>query len=137
MFGTGLEVADQIRQRLQDEIGLTGSVGVSWNKIFAKLGSDMKKPNATTVITEDDFRHNVWPMPVGELLYIGSSTRRKLENRAIYTIGNLAKRDVYDLKLLLGVWGETLHCFANGLDSAPVRQAGEESIVKSVGNSRL
>ena len=135
VFGTGPEVANQIRQRLQDEIGLTGSVGVSWNKIFAKLGSDMKKPNATTVITEDNFHQNVWPLPVGELLYVGSSTRRKLENRAIYTIGDLAKRDVHDLKLMLGVWGETLHCFANGLDSAPVRQSGEESIVKSVGNS--
>jgi len=135
MFGTGPEIADIIRKRLRDELGLTGSVGVSWNKIFAKLGSDMKKPDATTVITQDNFRQTVWPLPVGDLLYVGRSTGKKLENRAIYTIGDLAKRDVNDLKLLLGVWGETLWHFANGLDSAPVKQASEESIVKSVGNS--
>ena len=135
IFGTGPEIANTIRQRLRDEIGLTGSVGVSFNKIFAKLGSDMKKPDATTVITEDNFRQIVWPLPVGDLLYVGRATKRKLENRAIFTIGDLANRDLYDLKLMLGVWGETLHSFANGLDSAPVRQLGEESLVKSVGNS--
>lgn len=135
LFGTGPEIADNIRQRLQDELGLTGSVGVSWNKIFAKLGSDMKKPNATTILTKENFRKTVWPLPVGELLYVGSSTRRKLANRAIFTIGELANRDINDLKLLLGIWGETLWHFANGLDSALVRLMGEESIVKSVGNS--
>lgn len=135
LFGTGPDIADTIRQRLQDELGLTGSVGVSWNKIFSKLGSDMKKPNATTVLTEDNFRQTVWPLPVGELLYVGRSTRRKLANRAIFTIGELANRDINDLKILLGVWGETLWYFANGLDSAPVRLMGEESIIKSVGNS--
>ncbi|AJQ28200.1 DNA polymerase Y family protein [Pelosinus fermentans] len=135
IFGTGQDIADQIRQRLRDELGLTGSVGVSWNKIFAKLGSDMKKPDATTVITPDNFHEKVWPLPVGELLYVGRSTRRKLQNRAIYTIGDLAKRDISDLKLLLGVWGETLWHFANGLDLATVRQTSESSIIKSVGNS--
>jgi DNA polymerase-4 len=135
IFGTGLDIANQIRQRLQNELGLTGSVGVSWNKIFAKLGSDMKKPNATTVITKENFNQIVWPLPVGELLYVGRSTRRKLQNRAIYSIGDLANRDSSDLRLLLGVWGETLWHFANGLDSAVVRQAGEESLIKSVGNS--
>jgi DNA polymerase-4 len=135
IFGTGQDIANQIRQRLRDELGLTGSVGVSWNKIFAKLGSDMKKPDATTVITADNFHEKVWPLPVGELLYVGRSIRRKLQNRAIYTIGDLAKRDISDLKLLLGVWGETLWHFANGLDAAPVRLTGESSIIKSIGNS--
>lgn len=135
IFGSGPEIADTIRQRLRNEIGLTGSVGVSYNKIFAKLGSDMKKPDATTIITEDNFRDVVWPLPVGELLYVGRSTRRKLENRAIYTIGDLANRDVSDLKRSLGVWGETLHVFANGWDCEPVRLTGESSIIKSVGNS--
>lgn len=135
IFGPGFAIANQIRQRLQDELGLTGSVGVSWNKIFAKLGSDFKKPNATTVITEENFQQVVWPLPVGELLYVGRATRRKLANRAIYTIGELASRDRSDLKLLLGVWGETLWHFANGLDSAPVKQVGEETLIKSVGNS--
>jgi DNA polymerase-4 len=95
----------------------------------------MQKPNATTIITEDNFRECVWPLPVGELLYVGRSTRCKLQNRAIYTIGDLANRDIKSLRLLLGIWGETLHSFANRLDSAPVRLTGESSIIKSVGNS--
>ncbi|WP_281246859.1 DNA polymerase Y family protein [Pelosinus propionicus] len=135
IFGTGQDIANQIRQRLQDELGLTGSVGVSYNKIFAKLGSDMNKPNATTVITADNFQDKVWPLPVGELLYVGRSTRRKFQNRAIYTIGDLANRDIQSLRLLLGIWGETLHGFANGFDLEPVRLTGESSIIKSVGNS--
>lgn len=135
LFGDGETVANRIRQRFKEELGLTASVGVSWNKIFAKLGSDMKKPDATTVITQENFREKVWPLPVRELLYVGRSTRTKLQNRAIYTIGELANRDIYSLRLLLGVWGETLWHFANGLDTAPVKFVGEESVVKSVGNS--
>lgn len=135
LFGTGSEMAETIRCRMREELGITASVGVSFNKIFAKLGSDMKKPDATTVITEDNFRDVVWPLPVGELLYVGRSTRAKLQNRAVFTIGDLARRDVKDLKRLLGVWGETLWSFANGLDAAPVRKNGEESMVRSIGNS--
>lgn len=135
LFGECAEVADTIRRRLREELGITGSVGVSFNKIFAKLGSDMKKPDATTIITPENFREVVWPLPVEELLYVGRSTKTKLNNRAIFTIGDLARRDVKLLKLSLGVWGETLWNFANGLDQAPVALAGEESFVKSVGNS--
>ncbi len=135
LFGDGETVANQIRQRFREELGLTASVGVSWNKIFAKLGSDMKKPDATTVITQENFREKVWPLPVRELLYVGRSTRTKLQNRAVLTIGDLANRDIHNLRLLLGVWGETLWHFANGLDTAPVKFVGEESVVKSVGNS--
>jgi len=137
MFATGADIANQIRKRFKDELGLTGSAGISFNKIFAKLGSDMQKPDATTVITEENFRDKVWPLPVGELLYVGRSTKRKLANRAIFTIGDLAKRDVYDLKLLLGVWGETLHSFANGLDSAPVRQSGEAQTVSAATEEQI
>lgn len=135
LFGDGEYIANEIRRRFKDELGLTASAGVSFNKIFAKLGSDMNKPDATTIINEGNFREKVWPLPVGELLYVGRSTRNKLKNRAVYTIGDLAKRDIHDLRLQLGVWGETLWHFANGLDAAPVRKAGEESIIKSVGNS--
>ena len=135
LFGDGVEIADTIRRRLREELGVTGSVGVSWNKIFAKLGSDMKKPDATTVITQENFCDVVWPLPVEELLYVGRSTKNKLNNRAILTIGDLARRDVKLLKLSLGVWGETLWSFANGLDQAPVSLIGEESFIKSVGNS--
>ena len=135
LFGDGVKIANEIRRRIREEMGVTASVGVSWNKIFAKLGSDMKKPDATTVITEENFRDIVWPLPVEELLYVGRSTKNKLNNRAIFTIGDLAAREVAHLKLTLGVWGETLWTFANGLDAAPVAQSGEESFVKSVGNS--
>ena len=135
LFGDGVQIAGTIRKRLREELGVTGSVGVSFNKIFAKLGSDMKKPDATTVITKENFRDVVWPLPVEELLYVGRSTKTKLNNRAIFTIGDLARRDVHLLKLSLGVWGETLHSFANGLDQAPVAISGEENFVKSVGNS--
>lgn len=135
LFGDGASIADNIRCRLREELGITGSVGVSFNKIFAKLGSDMRKPDATTIITEDNYPSLVWPLPVGELLYVGRSTKRKLENRAVLTIGDLAKRDIHSLRLLLGVWGETLWYFANGMDSTPVHRYGEESLIKSVGNS--
>lgn len=135
LFGSGTTIADTIRRRFRDELGITASAGVSWNKIFAKLGSDMKKPDATTVITKDNYKETVWPLPVGDLLYVGRSTRKKLQNRGVFTIGDLAIRDVRSLRLLLGVWGETLWSFANGLDTAPVRLNGEESVVKSVGNS--
>ena len=135
LFGDGVRIANEIRRRIREEMGVTASVGVSWNKIFAKLGSDMKKPDATTLITEGNFRDIVWPLPVEELLYVGRSTKNKLNNRAVFTIGDLAARDVQLLKLTLGVWGETLWTFANGLDAAPVAQSGEVSFIKSVGNS--
>lgn len=135
LFGSGQEIADTIRQRFKSELGLSASVGVSWNKIFAKLGSDMRKPDATTVITRENYRQTVWPLPACELLYVGQSTRKKLENRAIFTIGDIARADIKNLKLMLGVWGETLYSFANGYDSAPVRGNCQGSIVKSVGNS--
>lgn len=135
LFGSGEQIADTIRQRMKEELGLTVSIGVSFNKIFAKLGSDIKKPDATTVITKENFRDIVWPLPVGELLYVGRSTRNKLQNRAIATIGDLANRDIKLLRMYLGVWGDTLWSFANGLDDAPVRQTGEETMIKSVGNS--
>lgn len=135
LFGDGAAIAGTIRRRLREELGITASVGVSWNKIFAKLGSDMQKPDATTVITPGNFRDIVWPLPVEELLYVGRATRRKLRNRAVYTIGDLARRDSGYLRLALGVWGETLWCFANGRDASPVRKSGEEAILKSVGNS--
>lgn len=135
LFGSGEKIADTIRHRMKEELGLTVSVGVSFNKIFAKLGSDMKKPDATTVISRENFREKAWPLPVGELLYVGRATRNKLQSRAIYTIGDLAQRNPADLRRLLGVWGETLYVFANGMDPSKVRKSGEEAVIKSVGNS--
>lgn len=131
----GERVANEIRWRAKEELGITASIGVSDNKIFAKLGSDMKKPDATTVITHDNFRQKVWPLPAGDLLYVGPSALRKLKARGIGTIGDIACCDISLLKNMLGGAGETLHAFANGLDETPVARAGSDPPTKSIGNS--
>ena len=132
---SGEEIADELRRRAREELGLTLSVGVSFNKIFAKLGSDMKKPDATTVITAENFRDKVWPLPVEELLFVGPATQRKLNRRNIFTIGDLACCDSSALRYALGRNGEMIWNFARGNDHSPVLAAGEEAMVKSVGNS--
>ncbi len=130
----GESLAEELRQRIKDELGVTVSVGASDNKIFAKLGSDMKKPDAVTVITRDNFRRKVWPLPVRDLLMVGRATAGKLQARGIDTIGDLANCDPAALHSWLGKWGYTLHAFANGQDRTPVSPAGEERVVKSIGN---
>jgi DNA polymerase-4 len=129
-----VSIANTIRQRVKEELGVTVSVGVSFNKIFAKLGSDLKKPDATTVIPYEHFRDIVWPLPVSDLLYVGRSTARKLELIAVNTIGDLACMDVEILKRRLGKWGEILWLFANGMDTSPVRKISESEQIKSIGN---
>jgi len=135
LFGTGEKIANEIRYRIKEELGITASIGVSYNKIFAKLGSDIKKPDATTVITSDNFREIVWPLPVNELLYVGKSTLKKLVNVGILTIGDLANCSLSFLKKLLGKWGEYLWIFANGYDSAPVVKLDHTGVIKGIGNS--
>ena len=135
LMGSGPEVADLIRARVRDELGLTCSIGVSFNKIFAKLGSDMKKPDATTVLSPDNFRERVWPLPVSELLYVGLSTRRRLNRIGVRTIGMLAAMRLEDARSILGKWGETLWFFASGLDQSPVQTSDARDIIQSVGNS--
>ena len=134
LCGDGSEIANSIRLRIKEELGITASIGVSFNKIFAKLGSDMKKPDAITVIPYDKFRDIIGDLPVSELLYVGKSTQRKLNSRAIMTIGDLANYPVDLLVSMLGKWGEILSLFANGKDTAPVRKLNEASAVKSIGN---
>ena len=131
----GEAIAGELRRRAREELGVTLSVGVSFNKIFAKLGSDMKKPDATTVISFDNFREKVWPLPAGELLFVGPATRRKLAARNIRTIGDIARCDAASLRSALGKNGEMLWAFANGLDHTPVMAMDESAAVKSVGNS--
>ncbi len=133
----GKSIADEIRHRVKTELGITVSVGVSFNKIFAKLGSDMKKPDATTVITSngrDCFKEKVFPLDVGELLYVGKATKKKLNQRGIYTIGELAETPVSKLQSWLGKWGQYLWVYANGLDLTPVETNGHKPLVKSVSN---
>lgn len=133
--GSGKKIADEIRKRVKFELGVSVSVGVSYNKIFAKLGSDMKKPDATTVIESSCFKEIVWPLPVSELLYVGRATHRKLKSRCINTIGDLAGYNPENIKFWLGKMGVMLWRFANGLDTSPVSNIGAKSLIKSVGNS--
>ncbi len=135
MFGTGKDIAEQIRNRVKKEVGLTVSIGVSFNKIFAKIGSDLKKPDAITEISVDNFKSKVWCLDVKELLYVGKSTENKLKKLNIKTIGDLALTEKGVLIKELGKWGEVLFRYANGEDDSPVINAETESVIKSVGNS--
>ena len=132
--GDGKAIADQLRQRLREELGLTISVGVSFNKIFAKLGSDYKKPDATTVIDRDNWQRIVWPLPVGDLLGVGRSTQKLLRQYGVETIGQLAAFPRETLEALMGKHGAQLHDYANGQENSPVRPQHEAEPVKSVGN---
>ncbi len=135
MFGGGVNIAEEIRRAVKSEIGITASVGVSWNKIFAKLGSDLKKPDAVTEITPQNYKEVVWRLPVEDLLYVGKATKKKLNKYGIFTIGDLAQTDEKLLCGWLGKWGEYLYIFANGRDESPVIKRGEEQNIKSIGNS--
>ena len=132
--GDGKSIADQLRERLREELGLTISVGVSFNKIFAKLGSDYKKPDATTVISRENWKEIVWPLPVGDLLYVGGAARKLLKQYGITTIGQLAACKPEMLETLMGKMGLQLYDYANGLDHDPVRSRYDAEPVKSVGN---
>lgn len=134
LFGSGVEIADQLRRRVREEIGVTISVGVSFNKIFAKLGSDYKKPDATTVISRERFREMVWPLPVSALLYVGRSARETLNQLRVHTIGELARFDPNVLTQKLGKMGRLIYDYANGRDESPVRSIYDREPVKSVGN---
>ena len=132
--GDGAALADALRGRIKAELGLTLSVGVSFNKVFAKLGSDYKKPDATTVISRENWRDLVWPLPVGDLLYVGGAARKLLHQYGVDTIGQLAACRRKMLETLMGKMGAQLHDYANGLDREPVRARSEAEPVKSVGN---
>ena len=134
-FGTGEEIAEKIRRAVKEERGLTVSVGVSFNKVFAKLASDLKKPDAVTVVSRENYREKIWPLPVSQLLFVGKASTQKLKDLGITTIGQLAKADRKMLSSLLGKWGETLSVYARGEDDAPVRGENDRETLKSVGNS--
>ena len=133
--GDGLLIAREISRRMKQELGITVSIGVSFNKIFAKLGSDYKKPDAITTMYESEFRWKAWELPVGDLLYVGRSTNQKLATMGIYTIGDLARSDERLLCSHLGKMGSILWAFANGYDDSPVRMEDTHAPIKSIGNS--
>ena len=129
-----MAIAEEIRQAVKDELGLTVSIGVSFNKVFAKLGSDMKKPDAITEITRDNFKEKVWPLPCSELLYCGRQTTVQLEKIAVHTIGQLATLPCDYVTKKFGKNGHSLWVFANGLDDARVAHMDFHAPAKSLGH---
>ena len=133
--GDGYHIAQEISSRMKKELGITVSVGVSFNKIFAKLGSDYKKPDAITTMNKDEYRDKAWPLPVSDLLYVGSATNNKLRSMGIRTIGDLVRTEETLLVRKLGKMGSILWAFANGYDESPVKLENTSAPIKSVGNS--
>lgn len=135
LFGSGKQIADEIRTRVRETYGLTLSAGVSFNKIFAKMGSEYKKPDATTVISRDNFKDLLWPLDIGELFFVGEATAGKLRKCGISTIGELARSDRNMVAGLLGRHGGDIHDYANGLDATPVLRFDQRAKAKSVGHN--
>lgn len=132
--GDAMTIAESIRKTVHEELGLTVSIGVSFNKIYAKLGSDMKKPDAITEIRADNYKEKVWPLPCSDMIYCGPATTKKLENYGIHTIGAVAQADPLFLKRLLGVNGLSLWTYANGQDQSRVMHKDFVSPLKSIGH---
>ena len=129
-------LADELRKCVREEIGITISVGVSFCKPFAKMGSDYKKPDATTVITRGNYKSILWPLPVSDLLFAGHAAVKKLNSKYINTIGDLARQPQIALHNLLGKQGDMLWRYANGINDSPVRLYGDEPEIKSVSRGR-
>lgn len=134
LFGSGEEIAEQIRSRVKNEFDLTISIGVSFNKIYAKLGSDYKKPDAVTCFNKKNYKEKIFPLPVSDLLYVGKATEKKFREMGITTIGDLATSDKRLLSIRLGKMGEILHDFANGIDHSEVALFDNHTKLKSIGN---
>ena len=133
LFGGGEKIAEEIRAAVKNELGVTVSIGVSFNKIYAKLASELKKPDAVTVITPENYKQKVYPLPVSALLYVGKSTEETLYKHGIRTVGELADADLMLLTRLFGRRGEILKINASGRNDEKVRMEAEA--IKSIGNS--
>ncbi len=134
LFGGDAErLAHEIRMRIQRELGLTISVGVSYNKFFAKMASEIKKPNAVTVLTRENFQEKLWPLPIGDMHMVGKAAEKTLQAMQIWTIGDLAQTDVRILIRKMGKFGEALYANANGLDVSPVIPPEKTPAAKSIG----
>lgn len=134
LFGSPEHIGMEIKERMKKEVGLSISVGVSFNKIFAKLGSDMKKPDAMTVISKETFREQIWSLPASDMLGVGRATGKKLYDAGIFTIGDVAQCKPERLKSRLGVNGLLLWRYANGLENSPVSHMNFKAPIKSIGH---
>lgn len=133
LFGDGEKIAHEIKERIKNEIGITISVGVSFNKVFAKLGSDLKKPDAVTVISYDNFREKIFELPATDMLGVGANTGKKLKSLCIETIGEIAETSPDFLVRRLGKAGELIWIYANGKDNSPVCRFDYRAPIKSIG----
>ena len=136
LFGDGCQLASNIQEEVFRRYGITVSMGISYNKIFAKLGSDMKKKKGFIIINENNYQQEVWPLPVEDLMMVGSHTQVKLNHMGIFTIGDLANTSGTRLVKRMGKVGGMLWQFANGLDTSEVKPVGYQQEVKSVGNGK-
>ena len=134
LFGSGRQIADTLRETVKRELGLTISVGVSFCKMFAKLGSDLKKPDGTTEITRENFRDIVWKLPADSLMYVGRRRSEVLKKLNIITGEDLAKADEKVLSHYFGVGGKEIIDIANGIDNTEVSIFGDNTAIKSIGN---
>ena len=134
LMGSGIEIAEHIRKTIREELGMTVSIGVSFNKIFAKLGSDMKKPDAITVISKEDFKEKVWTLPASDLLFVGRATEKKLASYNVHTIGDIVTAGPKFMQRLFGKNGLQLWIYASGQDTSRVMNLGYHSPVKSIGH---
>lgn len=132
--GDPMKIAEEIRQAVKDKLGLTVSIGVSFNKVFAKLGSDYKKPDAITQISKEHFKEIVWPLPCSDLLYCGNATTAKLGSMGVRTIGGIASLPVEVMQRKFGKNGVALWKYANGLDDSRVAHQDYTAPAKSVGH---
>lgn len=136
LFGDGVKLAERIQDEIHERYGLCVSMGVSWNKVYAKLGSDLLKHKGFALIDESNYQELVWSLPVSDLLMVGRQTSHKLERLGIYTIGDLANTPEHFLKKQFGKIGSLLWTYANGYDTSPVQENGHQEPVKSIGNSK-
>ena len=132
--GEPMAIAERIRRSVREELGLTVSIGVSFNKVFAKLGSDMKKPDAITEITPENYREKVWPLPASDMIYCGRATTAKLAKYGIHTIGDIATTDPEFFQRLMGVNGLALWRYASGTDTSRVMHKDYVAPIKSIGH---
>ncbi len=135
MLGDPVESAHRIKDRIRNELGFTVSVGVSSNKLLAKMASDLKKPDAVTTLFKDEIPSKMWGLGVRDLYMVGQATEAKLQRMGIFTIGDLANTEIEFLKYKFKSWGEVLWCYANGIEESPVKPDGAIPYIKGIGNS--
>lgn len=135
IYGDPIEVANIIKDRIYKELGFTVSVGISSNKLLAKMGSELKKPNAVSTLYPCEIKEKMWPLPIRDLYMCGQATELKLQNMGIYTIGDLANTEIEYVRYKLKSWGDMLYLFSHGIEDTPVKPGGALPYIKGIGNS--